>query len=335
VPSVHPDDPTHAALLESGAELVPSPLRDPDGSIARVVAEADVVMSGGVHLGDDVFSELRHTRLLLRPYVGYDDIDVDSATKYGILVANVPDAFIEEVANQAMAFILATNRQLLPMDRFVRSGEWGKASRRPIKIAIRRPSVLTLGLIGFGNIARLVAERAKGFGFTIVAHDPFIEPHIAQAMGVQLLSLEDVLRYSDVISVHVFLSNATRHLLNAETLALMKPTAWLINTSRGPVIDELALIDALRAGRLAGAGLDVFDKEPLPTDSPLMTMNNVLLSPHMASYSEEGMVAHRKRTAEIALQVALGGLPQRHVVINKSLFDTIAALPELEGVERY
>src|SRR5579859_1105996 len=130
VPSVHPDDVTHGALLAAGVTLVPTPLCDAEGNVSAEVADADVVMSGGTRLGPDFFSALRTTRLLLRPYVGYDDIDVDAAAEFGVLVANVPDAFIEEVANHAMALILATNRQLLPMDRFVRSGAWAQQRRR-------------------------------------------------------------------------------------------------------------------------------------------------------------------------------------------------------------
>jgi len=334
VPSVHPDDVTHRALLDAGAKLVPVPLRDPQGAVSPEVADADVVISGGARLERDFFAALRTPRLVLRPYVGYDDIDVDSASEYGILVANVPDAFIEEVANHASALILATNRALLQTDRFVRDGTWASTRRRPENVVIRRPSVLTLGLIGFGNIARLVLERMRPFGFRVVAHDPFISAEVAQAHGVTLVTLDDLLRQSDVVSIHVFLSKQTRHLLNAENLRYMKPTAWLINTSRGPVIDEAALIDSLQHGRLAGAGLDVFEEEPLAVTSPLLTLENVILTPHIASMSEEGGLQHRKRTAEIALQVALGVLPQRHVVINKHLFDEIAALPHLAGVPR-
>lgn len=321
-------------MLEAGVTLLPVPIRDERGNVSADVAGADVVMSGGVALDDGFFSQLKTTRLLLRPYVGYDDIDTDAATRHGVLVANVPDAFIEEVANHAMALILATNRRILPFDRYVRAGDWQERGRRRLPVTVRRPSALTLGLVGFGNIARLVTERARPFGFRIVASDPFVDPAAARQLGVELLPLEALLSVSDVVSVHVFLSPQTRHLLNRERLGLMKESAWLINTSRGPVIDEAALIDVLRHGKLAGAGLDVFEIEPLPGDSPLMGLDNVILTPHVASYSEEGQRAHRKRTAEIALQVALGKLPQRHVVVNKALFDQLAAMPELARVPR-
>jgi phosphoglycerate dehydrogenase-like enzyme len=143
-------------------------------------------------------------------------------------------------------------------------------------------------------------------------------------VGVTLLSLEEVLAQADIVSLHVFLNAQTRGLINAQRLALMKPDAYLVNTSRGPVVNEQALADALKAGRLAGAGLDVFEVEPMAADSPLLGLPNVVLTPHVASYSEEGDVAHQKRTAEILLQVVKGGLPERKVVVNKDLYDQLA-----------
>lgn len=307
-------------------ELIQRPLLEPDGSVAREVAQADVLISGGAKLDDTVFSQLERVRFVLRPYVGYDDIDVDAATRHGILFANVPDTFIEEVANQTLAFILATNRKVMAMDAFVREGKWSAGERaREVARPIRRLSALTLGLVGFGNIARLVLERAKPFGFRFLAADPFVSADAAAALGVELVSLEELMRQSDIVSVHVFLNAETRGLINAARLALMKPTAYLVNTSRGPVIDEAALIAALRAGAIAGAGLDVFEIEPIAADNPLLSMPNVILSPHIASYSEEGDARHQVRIAEIALQVVNGGMPERKVVVNKALYDQVAA----------
>jgi D-3-phosphoglycerate dehydrogenase / 2-oxoglutarate reductase len=325
-------DPTVAALRQAGFPPVAAPARDPDGRVPDAVAQADVVISGGVPLDRAFFGALDQTRLLLRPYVGYDDIDVDAATERGILVANVPDTFIEEVANQTLAFILALNRKVVQLDRYVRSGAWPAAKRgRGVARPIHRLSRLTLGLVGLGNIGRLVAARAKPFGLDLLAYDPYVDAEAGAALGVRLVDLETLLRRSDVVSLHVFLSAETRGLLSAERIGLMKPDAYLVNTSRGPVVDEPALIEALRARRIAGAALDVFQTEPLPADSPLMQLDNVVLSPHIASYSEEGDLAHRQRVADIALQVARGGLPERKVVVNKALYDELAARPELVG----
>lgn len=330
-----PDDETVRALRDAGFEPGHAPLRNDHGSVSAEVADADVVISGGTPLDADAFRGLRRTRLLLRPYVGYDDIDVDGATEQGILVANIPDTFVEEVSNQTMAFILACNRKVLPNDRYVRSGSWPKDRRgRFAARPIHRVSTQTLGLVGFGTIARMVAERARPFGFRMLAYDPYISGDVAVRMGVSLVSLETLLAESDIVSLHVFLAAETRGLMSAERLKSMKPSAFLVNTSRGPVVDERALIEALQANRIAGAALDVFEKEPLPTDSPLMRLDNVILAPHVSSYSEEGDVLHRKRVAQIALQVARNGLPERKVVINKGLYDRLAALPELAGVPR-
>jgi D-3-phosphoglycerate dehydrogenase len=313
------------ALNTAHIELIQRPLREPDGSIAREVAEADILVSGGAVIDDATLDQLQNVRFLVRPYVGYDDIDVDAVTRHGIVFANVPDAFIEEVANHTLALILAVNRRLVEADAFVKAGRWSAGARnREAVVPIRRTSVLTLGLVGFGNIARLVVERARPFGFRMIASDPFVSAELAEAMGVELLPLEDVLAQADIVSLHVFLNAATRGLINAQRLALMKRGAYLVNTSRGPVVDENALIAALQSGHLAGAGLDVMEVEPLPADSPLLHMPNVLLTPHIASYSEEGDLAHHRRTAEIIQQVVDGGLPERKVVINKELYDALA-----------
>lgn len=333
-PVVWPE--TRSVLEGRGIAIDTVTLRDGNGALSADAAAAEVLISGGLALDADVFAQLRRARFVLRPYVGYDDIDVEAATRHGILVGNVPDTFIEEVANHALALILAANRRLRRMDRFVRDGRW-KAGEDPWVAArpVARLSLLTLGLVGFGNIARLVAERARPFGFRILAVDPYVAPESAAPYGVQLVSLEALLRESDLVSVHVLLTRETRHLLDATRLGWMKPTAMLVNTSRGAVVDEAALVDALRAGRLAGAALDVFEAEPLDPRSPLTELEDVILVPHLASYSVEGVALHRSRVGQLALEAASGGLPERKVVLNKYLYDRVAALPECARVTRY
>jgi D-3-phosphoglycerate dehydrogenase len=224
-----------------------------------------------------------------------------------------------------MALILAGNRKLLPTDAFVRRGAWSAgAPNREASTPIRRLSELTLGFVGFGNIARLVLDRARPFGFHFVAADPYVTDEDASALRVTMLPLDQLLAEADIVSLHVFLNAETRHLIDARRLSLMKRDAYLVNTSRGPVLDERALVEALAAGRLSGAGLDVFEVEPVPADSPLLSMPNVILTSHTASYSEEGDVAHQARTVEIISRVVQGGLPERKVVINKDLYDAIA-----------
>jgi D-3-phosphoglycerate dehydrogenase len=332
---VDPAEPMQAALLAAGVEVLPAPLHDDDGRVGATIAGSDTVVSGGAPLDDAFFTGLRATRLLLRPYVGYDDIDVAAATRSGVLVANVPDAIMTDVANQTMALILAANREVLRLDAFVRSGGWARSRRRtPEGMVLHRPEAQTLGLVGFGTIARTTARLALPFGYRVVAHDPYVPPAAGDEHGVRMLSLEELLRQSDVVSIHVFLSPETYHLFDAARLALMKPTAWIVNTARGRVVDEEALVTALRERRIAGAALDVMEREPLEPDSPLLQMPNVILSPHVGGLSEEGGRRLRERAAEIVLQVALGGLPERHVVVNKDLYDRLTALPELADVPR-
>lgn len=330
-----PADPMNAALLAGGVELLGPPLRDANGQVAAEIAASDVVVSGGAPLGEDFFRALRATRLLARPYVGYDDIDVAAATASGVLVTNVPDVIHEDVANHAMAMILAANREILRLDSFVRTGGWATTRRRrPDGILLYRPSSQTLGLVGFGTIGQATARRAAAFGYRLVAHDPYVPEALARDHGVELLPLDDLLRQSDVVSIHMLLNDETRHLIDARWLAQMKPTAWLVNTARGALVDQQALLAALQEGRIGGAALDVMEEEPLRPDSPLVDLDNVILSPHAAGYSEEALPGLARRAAELALQVARGGLPDRRAVVNKDLYDTLAALPELADVPR-
>jgi len=311
-------------LQQQAVQLEELALKDASGQVAAQASDADILISGTT-VDASIAPQLRNVRFVLRPWVGYDDIDVDALTAQGILFANVPDAFIEEVANHTLALILASNRKLLPTDAFVRCGGWsaGEPNRQASR-PIRRISALTLGLVGFGNIARLVLDRARPFGFRVIASDPFVTPAAAAELGVELMPLEMVLAQADIVSLHVFLNAQTRHLLDASRIALMRPDAVLVNTSRGPVVDEPALIAALEAGKLAGAALDVFETEPVAADNPLLKMPNVILTSHIASYSEEGDIAHNKRTLEILNQVVAGGLPERKVVVNKDLYDALA-----------
>jgi D-3-phosphoglycerate dehydrogenase len=328
-------DESRTVLESAGLEIVLAPMHDASGKLSAEAAQAEVLISGGTVLEESDFAAMTRARFLLRPYVGYDDIDVDAATEQGILFANVPDTFVEEVANQTLALLLALNRRLAQMDQFVRSGRWF-AGEKPREVAhpIKRLSRMTLGLLGFGGIGRLVAQRATPFDFRIIAHDPYIAPESAVGTGVRLVPREALLEEADILSLHVLLNRQTRGMVDASWFAMMKPTAVLINTSRGPIVNEPDLIEALRNGRIAAAGLDVMEAEPLSPSSPLCAMNNVILSPHIASYSDEGDVHHRQRIGQLAAQVALGAMPERKVVVNKSLYDQIDLLPEMKGVKR-
>jgi D-3-phosphoglycerate dehydrogenase len=329
------DPTTLQALKEGGVEPIVSSIRGADGKVPDEVANADMVVLQGPGGNGDAFEAMRKVRFVFRPYVGYDDIDVDAANEYEMLVANVPDTFVIEVADHAMALILGVIRRLRTMDNLVRSGEWARgAQARRLASPMRRLSTMTLGLLGFGTIARMVAERAKPFGFTIIAHDPFIPQEVADSMGVKLVSIEELFQQSDVLSVHTFLNKDTRGLVSARLLGMMKPDAYLVNTARGPIVDEKALINVLQEGKIAGAGLDVMEEEPLPADSPLNSLENVILAPHLASFSDEGVHLHNLRVAKIIIDVVNGKMPERKIVINKALYDQLVSQPELASVEK-
>ncbi len=311
-----------SAFESIGAKMVVAPMLGADGRIPPALREAEVIVSGGVPLTGEIYDQLA-CRVILRPYVGYNDIDVPAASLRGIIVCNVPDAYSEEVALQAIAFLMAANRQLGPFERELREGKWrhGMATR----IIVHNPKVQTVGIIGFGRIGRHAAKCAMGLGFRVIATDPYLSADAGADLGVPLVSLDEVLRESDYVSIHCLLWEKTHHLLNAERIAQMKPGAWLINTARGPIVDEAALIEALRAGHLGGAGLDVMEVEPIALDNPLLTLPNVYLSPHMAVYSEEGRARTPVRAAEIAAAPLRGALPDRAAAIDKGLYDALAA----------
>lgn len=335
--AINHQDPAQQILLEGDAEVVPTPLHDESGAVSPAVTEADVVVTGfGKRPYDEeFFAALKTPRLLVRPFVGYDDIDVDAATAKGILVCNMADSIYDDVSNQMMALTLAVDRQVRVVDRWIREGHWARTgSRVPQGMLFHRPAVKTLGIVGLGTIGRAVVKKARAFGYKIIATDPYVDASVGQELDVEMVPLDELLRESDVVSLHCFLNKETRGMINAEKLALMKPTAVIINTARGPIIDEQALIDALQRGVIAGAGLDVMEVEPLPADSPLMQLDNVTLSAHIAGTSVQGHHRFRVRVGETALRVASGGLPERHLVVNKGLYDQLAAAPELATIPR-
>ncbi len=311
------------AFAGFAAEPIVMPLLGADGRVAEPLTKVDVLVSGETRLDGPVYDQLA-CRLILRPSVGYNDIDVPAASARGILVCNVPDAYSEEVAMQAIAFLMAANRQLFAYDREVREGRWREhmGDEPPI---LHNSGAQTVGVIGFGRIGRIAGARAQALGFRTIATDPYVEDAEVAHLGIPLIPLGQLLHEADYVTIHAFLSAETYHLLDAERLALMKPGAWLINTARGPIVDEAALIDALRSSHLSGAGLDVMEIEPIAPDNPLLTLPNVMLSPHMAAYSEEGQARTAARTAGIAQAALAGQLPDRVAAIDKGLYDALVA----------
>jgi D-3-phosphoglycerate dehydrogenase len=214
--------------------------------------------------------------------VGVDNIAVEAATVLGIPVTNVPSYSEHEVAEHALALLLALARRVVVFDRSVREAEWSLARGRPV----HRIAGTTLGIVGFGRIGRMLAAKARGLGMTVVVHRPRLAESDARAAGVEAVALPELARRADFVSLHVPLDEGTRHLVDRELLRAMKPTAFLVNTARGGIVDRDALLEALRDGWIAGAALDVVEPEPLPPGDPLLALPNLIVTPHAAYYSE-------------------------------------------------
>ena len=292
-------------LARSGAILEVAPGRTEEELIASV-GHADAVINTMAPITAAVIAAMERCRVIVRTGVGVDNVDVAAATLAGIVVANVPDATVEEVSNHALALVLACSRKIPRLDRALRGGVWDRSLLPPMG----RLSGETLGLVGFGRIARALAAKARALGMHVVAVDPFVGPDAMAAAQVAQVTLDELLARSDYVSLHAPLAPDTRHILGADEFARMKRTAFVINTARGALIDQAALVRALRGGVIAGAGLDVFEREPLPRDDPLLTIESVVLTPHSAAFSDAGVREIRRRAGEAAADVLLGVWPR-------------------------
>lgn len=292
-------------LAEIGGELhVFHSLRE-RGALESI-GNADALLVNQAVIDEKVLSELKSCRIISRYGTGYDNVDVESATAKGIWVSRVPDYCYEEVAEHALALLLTCSRAVNHLDRNVRRGKWDIHPHIPI----RRISTRVLGVIGYGGTGRSFHHKAMCLGFSrVLVHDTRITDHDIAWGEVCLVGLEQVLRESDFLSVHIPLNSETRHFINAERLGMMKPDAILINTSRGGVLDTNALVDALRNGRLAGAGLDVHENEPMGADHPLFAFDNVVLTDHSAYYSIESLAELKLKAARNIVAVFTDGSP--------------------------
>jgi D-3-phosphoglycerate dehydrogenase / 2-oxoglutarate reductase len=303
--SVFPSlDPALAALKRVDPELrmAKSPAAD---DILAVAREADAVLVTYAKLPGDLLRQLKRCKAIGRFGLGVDNIDVAAAAQCGITVTYVPDYCMREVSDHAVALILALARKVVFSNTLVQSGRWEMLAVVPI----RRLEGQVLGLVGFGNIPRLLAPKARAFGLTVLAYDPYVAPDVLEAAGVDGVSFEDLLARSDFVSIHAPLLEATRGLFNADAFAKMKRGAYLINTARGPLVDEAALIAALDSGHLGGAALDVVATEPLAKDSKLLGRSNVILSPHTAFYSIEALEELQTKCASDVARVLSGEQP--------------------------
>ena len=283
------------------AELILAQIEEEE-ELIRVCTDADGLLNQYALLTRKVLETLPKCKVISRYGVGVDSVDLKAATDLGIIVANVPDYCTDEVANQTIAMILTLIRKTAFFDRKVKSGEWDFH----LGIPIYRTKGKTLGLIGCGKIGLEVAKRISAFGVKVMTFDPYLEK---APEGIELKDFDSVLKESNFISVHCPLNNSTRHLIGEKEFRKMEKKPLLINTSRGPIIDEKALIHALREGILSGAGLDVLETEPPDSQNPLLRMENVVLSPHVGFYSEESISELKRRTAKNVADVLTGKWP--------------------------
>ena len=234
----------------------------------------------------EVFDAAPKLKMIAQLAVGFDNVDVQEATKRGIYVSNTPEVLTDTTADFAWALLMTLARRVGEADKYVRTGKW-KVGWHPAMLQGRDVYGATIGIVGAGRIGYAVAKRATGFSMKILFYDVIPRPEMEKDFGAKKVDLDTLLKQSDFVSIHVPLMKETHHLINAEKLRLMKKTAYLINNSRGPVVDEKALYDALNEGRIAGAGLDVFEQEPAPLDNPLLKLDNVVVAPHISSASYE------------------------------------------------
>ena len=292
-------------LTRVGCTLVPAVCKSEDETIAAC-RDAHAILTASAKFSRRVIQQLKETLVICRYGIGVDTVDVPAATEHGIIVANVPDFCFDQVADTAMSLILSVPRKVTSLSNLIRRGVYNRDLARPI----HNFRGATLGLVAFGNIPRNLVWKAVPFGFRILAYDPYVKPEDVRQYPVSLVDFDTLLHESDIISVHAPLTDETRHMFDEAAFRKMKPSAFFLNLARGPIHDQRALSRALKEGWIAGAGLDVLEKEPPDPDDPILTLDNVVFTPHYASYTEEAYQELRVKTAENAAAVMRGEFPR-------------------------
>jgi D-3-phosphoglycerate dehydrogenase len=292
------------SILEPlGCDLLVRKTAPPVRELAELTADADHVLTVFAPVNADVIATMKKAKVIVRYGVGVDNVDLEAARTRGIPVCNVPDYCMDEVADHTLALMLAVTRQIVVNANAVRGGQWGLIG--PLS-AMKTLSGLTVGVVGFGRIGREVVRRLLAFKCRVLVHDPALSDDEIRRHGVEPTSFLSLLRSSDVVTLHCPATSQTRGVMNQQTLAAMKPGAILINCGRGTLVDSDALVDTLTRKHLAAAGLDVFDPEPLPKDSPLRQMDNVILTSHVAAVSEQAIRRLRETAAGIVAKAIRG-----------------------------
>ena len=306
--SVFPNlDPAREVLSRIGAELQLAAENTP-AAIMAIAADADAILVTYAKITGDMVRQLSRCRIISRFGIGVDNVDIEAATAKGIVVTKVPDYCIDEVSDHAMALLLAAARKIPMANSQVHAGTW----KMPNFVPMHRLRGSVLGLVGFGRIPQLVVPKAKSFGLRVVAYDPYAPAEAFQKLGVESVSFDELLKISDFVSLHSPLTPETKGLMNAEAFRKMKKTAYVVNTARGPVVDEAALAQALDDKEIAGAALDVMTQEP-PGASPLFGRDNVIVTPHTSFYSEESLVELQTKAAQEVVAVLSGQTPRNPV----------------------
>ena len=291
-------------MAEYGIKFIPAQCRTEE-EVIRAARKADGILNQYAPITANVIEQLENCKVIARYGVGVNTIDVEAATKKGIVVSNVTDYCLDEVSDHALALLLALARKIVVLNQSVKNGKWAVKEASPIF----RLKGRVLGLVGFGNIPQTLAKKAKALGLQVMAYDPFVPAAVAADLGVALVCLEELLQKSDFVSVHLPLNRETKGIISRKEFELMKKEAFMINTARGPVIDESALIQALEEKQIAGAALDVVEKEPIAPESPLLNMEEVILTPHAAWYSEESERELKRKSAQNIVDVLNGYYP--------------------------
>jgi len=298
-------EPEKAVLEKIGAEVFAYQCKNED-EIIEIAKDCDGLIMQYANLTRKVIESLEKCKVISKYAIGLDRIDLKAATEKGICVGHVADYCVDEVSTHTVAMILALNRKLLIHDKNIKAGIWDyKLGKKIYNLKGQ-----TIGLVGFGKIAKLVLEKVKPYGMNILVYDPFVPANVVSEMGGKLVDFEELITTSDIVSIHVPLLESTRYMFNKEVFKKMKNSAILINMGRGPVIKETDLIWALENKEIAAAGLDVTDPEPIQPDNPMLKMDNVIITPHAAYYSEESQLPLQTLTAENVAQVLTGYYPR-------------------------
>jgi D-3-phosphoglycerate dehydrogenase len=306
--SVFPNlDPAREVLARIDGELRLAQDSTPE-AILRVAADADALLVTYAKITAEMIRQMNRCRIISRFGIGVDNVDIAAATSAGIVVTKVPDYCIDEVSDHALAMLLALVRKIPYANSLVHAGRW----EMPAVVPIHRLRGSVLGLVGFGRIPQLIAPKAQAFGLKVIAFDPYIPMDVMRRARVEKVEFDELLKRSDYVSIHSPLLPETRHLFNADVFRKMKPTAYLVNTARGPIVDEAALAHALDAQQIAGAALDVLSQEP-PLGSPLFGRTNVILTPHTSFYSVESLVELQVKAAEEVVRVLSKQAPRNPV----------------------